>query len=116
MYLKIGAPSRRDGVNGQYGFVQRTEWKAAFDRLDHTVPHGTGLFLNRSQALNCLATIRLSLRDKVQQTRRDKQLIPVHKIRSTSGAELRLLFEDEDDDEYSLPDVAIALVGCSSIR
>jgi hypothetical protein len=67
---KMAIPSRRDGlirsINGviRSGVMQQT-WNA-----NHTVPYGTDSDWDLSQAINCLATIIQSLRDKVRIPRR----------------------------------------------
>lgn len=58
-------PSRRDGVRW---FDQPQRFYFACDRpnawIDHTVPDGRICFLTASQAMNRLATLIQSLRDK----------------------------------------------------
>src|SRR5580704_3964714 len=59
-------------------------------------PYGTGRSLDASQAINCLATIIQSLRDKVRQAPLGRQTVmTAHIFDSTS----QNIFEDEDDDD-----------------
>ena len=45
------------------------------DRTNHTVPTGRFPYSRGYQAINCLATIILSLRDKVQQDPKGLRLV-----------------------------------------
>ena len=74
--------------------------------IPHTVPTGrVAFFLDASQAINCLATIMQSLRDKfpyvppgqvpTSPSGTNKPSVRAHIFDSTS----QNIFEDEDDDE-----------------
>jgi hypothetical protein len=68
------------------------------------VPYGTDSRLNGFQAINCLATISSPFGTKVDKSLRDT----IHQSLSTKSTPHHSAsgFEDEDDDEDSLSDVA----------
>jgi len=54
---QMNEPCRTYGVIGTAGLAERRGVKEHECELDQTVPYGTGPFLDKSQAINCLATI-----------------------------------------------------------
>ena len=53
----MNEPCRRYGVIGTAELAERRGVKEHDCELHHTVPYGTGPFFDKSQAINCLATI-----------------------------------------------------------
>jgi len=71
-------------------FDERYLWD---QRRDHTVPTGRIPFLHGFQAVNCLATIILSLRDK------SIQMLSTFRLHITPSAD----YDDENDVPQSNP-------------
>jgi hypothetical protein len=53
----MNEPCRRYGVIGMAELAERRGIEEHNCELNHTVPYGTGPFSDKSQAINCLATI-----------------------------------------------------------
>ena len=66
----MNEPCRRYGVIGTAELAERRGVQEHDCGLNQTVPYGTGPFFDKSQAINCLATIIYSLRDKDPLTRK----------------------------------------------
>ena len=91
--VQKGDPSRRDGVSRATGRVPPQDRRTC-SRPNHTVPYGTGRALDASQAINCLATIIQSLRDKFRQTPVGQQTVS-----TCPRYRFHIIFEHEHDDE-----------------